>query len=129
MSKHYIITSNLEKKAILVTICGKICAETVREIREEITPFLQLFDDPITLIVDAREAHGDQLDAIDELRALWSQYEKTTIGQLVRIFADDLDDHGSKITDQFHLKEIRKVNVTSMEKAIRYCESFVASES
>lgn len=129
MSKLYLITSNLEAKTILISICGKITAEIVRNLREEIIPFLKLFDDPISLIVDVREAHGDPLDAIDEMRELWSQYEQTTIGQLVRVFANDLDDHGSKITDQFHLKGIRKINVTSMEKAIHYCESFAESTS
>jgi len=129
MDKHHIITTNLEKKTIVATICGPISEQSVREMREDIVPLLKLFDEPITLIADLREASGDQLDAINELRALWSEYEQTSIGQLVRIFANDLEDQGSKITDHFHLKGIRKRNVTSMAQAIRYSESFASEAS
>lgn len=124
MDKQFLITSNLEKKYILLNLCGHINGQAVRELRLEIIPLLELFDQPISLIVDTREMTGNVLDAIDELRQLWADYERTSVGQIIRIFKDELDDQGTKITDQFHLKSIRKVNVTRMNEAIRYCESF-----
>ncbi|WP_309384086.1 hypothetical protein [Cerasicoccus frondis] len=127
MDKHYLITSNLDKKCILLHICERISAQIVRDIREEIVPLLELFDEPVSLVIDLRESTGSQLDAIDELRVLWAHYERTSIGQIIRIFKDDFDDQGSKISDMFHLKDIRKINVTRMDEAIRYCESFSAA--
>ncbi|WP_309399369.1 hypothetical protein [Cerasicoccus maritimus] len=127
MDKHYLITANLEKKCILLNICDQIDAQIVRDIREEIVPLLVLFDEPVSLLIDLRESSGSQLDAIDELRVLWSHYEKTTIGQIIRVFKDDFDDQGTRITDMFHMKGIRKINVTRMQEAIRYCEAFSAS--
>ncbi len=129
MDKQYLITSNLEKGAILVTVCGRINAPTVRQLREEIAPFLKLFDTPISLVIDLRESTGNQLDALDELRALWAEYEQAQIGQIIRIFANELEDQGTKITDQFHMRGIRKHTVTTMARAIGYCESFAESLS
>ena len=129
MNKHYLITSNLEKNTILIAVCGQVSPHTVREVREEIAPFLKLFDMPISLIIDLRESVGSQLDALEEFRSLWAEYEQATVGQIIRIFADALEDHGTKITDHFHLLGIQKRNVTTMQDAIRYCESFSASLS
>ncbi|GHC02337.1 hypothetical protein [Cerasicoccus arenae] len=122
VDKHFLITSNLEKKYILLSIWDQLNEQTIRHIREDIVPLLELFDEPVSLIIDLRETYGSQLDAIDALRELWSQYEKTTIRQIIRIFANQMDDHGTKITDIFHLKGVRKHSVTRMKDAIRYCE-------
>lgn len=127
MDKNHLVTSNLEKKFILLTFSGPICNEAVRQIREELAPLLALFDEPVSLVIDLREAEGSQLDALDELKALWATYEQAAIGQIIRIFANDEDDQGSKISDYFHLKNIRKINVTRMRDAIRHCESFAGA--
>ncbi|MEO0795542.1 MAG: hypothetical protein AAFX93_10280 [Verrucomicrobiota bacterium] len=119
MSKPYLITLNLEKNLILFTACGPIENELVREMREEIVPLLKLFDEPVTLVVDMREAEGSLLDAFEELRKLYADYEHTSISRIVRIHSDEMDNHGTGITDRFHMKGISKTRVLSMHDALK----------
>ncbi|MGE9296701.1 MAG: hypothetical protein ACQKBV_10470 [Puniceicoccales bacterium] len=122
MPDSHLITANLAKNLIVLTICDQIENVRVRRIREEIIPLVRLFDEPVTLLVDMREAQGDHLDALEELTALYREFEGTAIRRIVRVHANDNDDHGTGISDIFHLRHVAKKRVLKMKDALRYCE-------
>jgi len=127
MKQAFQITENHERNLLVLTICGPIESGVVRQIRLALANSLPGFGSPITLIADLREAHGSHLDALEELRQLYREMEQGGVEQLVRIHANEKEDHGASITDAFHLKRVRKRRAFSMAEALRLCQTRSAS--